>query len=92
MQTETRPVTSPLDMGPTGFLSLALSALRLSTPTRIVHPRERIISLEEVSWHDNEKDCWVVIYDRVYDLTNFDMVSLRYFNLFPVVHIRIFIM
>ncbi|KAF7281360.1 cytochrome b5 [Rhynchophorus ferrugineus] len=29
------------------------------------------ISMEEVSWHDNANDCWVVIYDRVYDVTNF---------------------
>ncbi|CAH2004793.1 unnamed protein product [Acanthoscelides obtectus] len=31
----------------------------------------RILTLEEISWHDNECDCWVVIYDRVYDVTNF---------------------
>ncbi|XP_013099308.2 uncharacterized protein LOC106081701 [Stomoxys calcitrans] len=31
----------------------------------------RQISLEAVSHHDDYSDCWVVIYDRVYDVTNF---------------------
>lgn len=30
-----------------------------------------IITLEEVSWHDTHQDCWVVINDRVYDVTPF---------------------
>ncbi|CAG9833579.1 unnamed protein product [Diabrotica balteata] len=34
-------------------------------------PGERVITLEEVSRHDTDKDCWVVIYDRVYDITEF---------------------
>jgi hypothetical protein len=29
------------------------------------------ISLHQVSWHDHCSDCWVVIYDRVYNVTNF---------------------
>ncbi|XP_037711206.1 acyl-CoA 6-desaturase [Drosophila subpulchrella] len=29
------------------------------------------ISLEEVAQHDSFDDCWVVIYDRVYDVTHF---------------------
>lgn len=29
------------------------------------------ISLEEVSDHDCADDCWIVIYDRVYELTTF---------------------
>ncbi|XP_045471188.1 probable cytochrome b5 2 [Harmonia axyridis] len=29
------------------------------------------ITLEEVLCHDTRKDCWVVIYDRVYDITEF---------------------
>ncbi|ENN76258.1 cytochrome b5 [Dendroctonus ponderosae] len=29
------------------------------------------ISLQEVSWHDTFNDCWIVIYDRVYDITDF---------------------
>ncbi|KAJ8683532.1 hypothetical protein QAD02_019324 [Eretmocerus hayati] len=30
-----------------------------------------IISLAEVAWHDTSEDCWIVIYDYVYDCTNF---------------------
>jgi cytochrome b involved in lipid metabolism len=34
------------------------------------------ISLSEVAEHDTFEDCWIVIYDRVYDITNFfDLVS-----------------
>lgn len=75
MQTETHAL-SGLELNPTDLLSFAMTALRLSvskpkrekfTPTG----PDSIITLEEISWHDNEKDCWVIIYDRVYDLTNF---------------------
>lgn len=31
----------------------------------------RIITLDEVAWHDTGDDCWVVIYDYVYDCTEF---------------------
>ena len=30
-----------------------------------------IISLDEVSEHSSRNDGWMVIYDRVYDVTNF---------------------
>ncbi|CAK1550101.1 unnamed protein product [Leptosia nina] len=33
--------------------------------------KDRIISLAEVSSHDTPDDCWVVIYDRVYDISSF---------------------
>lgn len=34
------------------------------------------ISLDEVSDHDSFNDCWIIIYDRVYDITDFlDHVS-----------------
>jgi cytochrome b involved in lipid metabolism len=29
------------------------------------------ISLDEVSNHDSLDDCWIILYDRVYDVTNF---------------------
>lgn len=29
------------------------------------------ISLDEVSDHDAYDDCWIIIYDRVYDVTKF---------------------
>ncbi|KRT78582.1 hypothetical protein AMK59_8114 [Oryctes borbonicus] len=28
-------------------------------------------SLEEIADHDNLTDCWIVVYDRVYDITKF---------------------
>lgn len=31
----------------------------------------KVISLEEVSNHDSFDDCWIIIYDRVYDITGF---------------------
>lgn len=31
----------------------------------------RIYSLSEVSSHDTYDDCWIVIYDRVYNVTEF---------------------
>lgn len=31
----------------------------------------KLISLEEVSDHDCADDCWIIIYDRVYDITDF---------------------
>lgn len=30
-----------------------------------------IISLKEVAEHDSYDDCWIVLYDRVYDVTKF---------------------
>lgn len=31
----------------------------------------KIITIEEVSWHDQSDDCWIIIYDYVYDCTKF---------------------
>lgn len=31
----------------------------------------RVITLDEVAWHDTPDDCWLVIYDYVYDCTEF---------------------
>ena len=30
-----------------------------------------VLSLEEVSWHCGEEDAWLVLYDRVYDVTEY---------------------
>lgn len=30
-----------------------------------------MFSLEEVSYHNDVSSCWIVIQDKVYDLTNF---------------------
>lgn len=38
--------------------------------------KDRTITLAEVGSHDTPDDCWVVIYDRVYDISTFlDEVS-----------------
>jgi len=58
-------------------LCLAVTALRLSEPTPRVPKQQETsnnpptVSLDQVSWHDQRSDCWVVIYDRVYDITGF---------------------
>ncbi|XP_050361956.1 uncharacterized protein LOC126781162 [Nymphalis io] len=67
------------------LVALTMAALRFVSPwsvdtatkwsTRIVpgtpEAKDRVITLAEVSLHDTPKDCWVVIYDRVYDITDF---------------------
>ncbi|KPI94686.1 PREDICTED: cytochrome b5-like [Papilio xuthus] len=67
------------------FMALTMTALRLVNPwaveaktqwqTRIEpgtpEAKDRILTLAEVSQHDTPRDCWVVIYDRVYDITTF---------------------
>jgi hypothetical protein len=57
-------------------LCLAVTALRLGEPTPRVPKQETsnnppTISLDQVSCHDQKADCWVVIYDQVYDITGF---------------------
>lgn len=56
-----------------GFIQSALNVIKYNTPVKLskVSPGEREITLEEISWHDNPSDCWIVIYDRVYDITDF---------------------
>lgn len=63
------------------MVTLALRTLRLnkSTPfaqkdTETVLTEEkcrRIYSLSDVADHDNYNDCWIVLYDRVYNVTEF---------------------
>lgn len=33
--------------------------------------RLKLISMEQVSWHDRQDDCWIIICDYVYDCTEF---------------------
>ncbi|XP_029161717.1 cytochrome b5 isoform X2 [Nylanderia fulva] len=35
------------------------------------HDELRTIHLDEVAWHDTSNSCWLVIYDYVYDCTEF---------------------
>lgn len=37
----------------------------------VIKSAEPEISLLEVAQHDSFNDCWIVIYDRVYDVTKF---------------------
>ena len=42
-----------------------------SPPTEIKETKKREITLEEVSKHKSENDCWVVVNGQVLDVTNF---------------------
>ncbi|XP_023016115.1 uncharacterized protein [Leptinotarsa decemlineata] len=54
----------------TGLLSNALAAVQLNSNVQ-ESPTEKIITMKEVSCHDDPSDCWIIIYDRVYDVTEF---------------------
>jgi cytochrome b involved in lipid metabolism len=66
-------------------LTMALRTLRLSksnlyatNESDVKDKCRRIISLAEVGDHDTVDDCWIVLYDRVYDVTQFlDTVSAK---------------
>ncbi|KAJ2953793.1 hypothetical protein O0L34_g1421 [Tuta absoluta] len=64
------------------FVALTMAALRFVSPwsrdSKTWRPapgseeaKDTVITLAEVSHHDSYNDCWVVIYDRVYDITTF---------------------
>lgn len=59
------------------FLSSTIRSIILSsassTPGKESEIDKRLnqISLKEVSDHDCYEDCWIIIYDRVYDVTTF---------------------
>lgn len=72
------------------LMALTMAALRFVNPWSVEQKpaqwqnivpgspeaKDRVITLAEVSRHDSPQDCWVVIYDRVYDITTFfDEVS-----------------
>ncbi|CAG4944133.1 unnamed protein product [Colias eurytheme] len=75
-----KPDSNDFDM-----MALTMAALRLVNPWSVeakpkwsdrIEPgtpeaKDRVISLAEVSLHDTMQDCWVVIYDRVYDISTF---------------------
>ncbi|KAG5889927.1 hypothetical protein JTB14_010077 [Gonioctena quinquepunctata] len=58
-----------------GLLTNALTAVKLNVDVKesptVISPEERVITMKEVSLHDDASDCWIIIYDRVYDVTDF---------------------
>jgi cytochrome b involved in lipid metabolism len=64
------------------FITSSIRTLIFSPKTPVVEhaisndDKLNQISLSDVALHDTPDDCWIVIYDRVYDVTNFfDNVS-----------------
>lgn len=43
----------------------------VSNPPKSRENTAEEFSLEEISDHDNVTDCWIVVYDRIYDITRF---------------------
>lgn len=93
------------------LISLTMAALRLKSATGnnqtdVITTTEEVcqdnsvivITLEEVSWHDSPQDCWIILYDNVYDITNFlDQVNIFFliivafrplFSVIPFNHIK----
>lgn len=54
----------------TEIFSSAMSVL-FRTQQTLPSVEDKTITLEEVSWHDTPGDCWIIVYDRVYDITDF---------------------
>lgn len=85
------PLPAQQEQSELDFMALTMAALRFVNPwtvesqakqwqSQIVpgspEAKDRIITLSEVARHDSPQDCWVVVYDRVYDITTFfDEVS-----------------
>lgn len=69
--------TSPVSADDDNLITIALRTLRLNKSVPVgetVLTEEkcrRIYSLSEVAEHDNYNDCWIVLYDRVYNVTEF---------------------
>ncbi|XP_070504280.1 cytochrome b5 [Chironomus tepperi] len=61
----------------TNFMTSTIRTLIFSPKTPVVEhaisndDKLNQISLSDVALHDTPDDCWIVIYDRVYDVTNF---------------------
>ncbi|XP_066255058.1 uncharacterized protein [Euwallacea similis] len=53
------------------LMSSSSSGSSVQIPQSTVQSERRVIDLQEVSWHDTYRDCWIVVYDRVYDITRF---------------------
>lgn len=71
------------DSGGSSLIKIALASLRKSVQklqltssissisSDLIGTGLREISLKEVSMHDDASSCWIIIYDRVYDVTTF---------------------
>ncbi|XP_049815923.1 uncharacterized protein LOC126263004 [Schistocerca nitens] len=69
---ESQPVTVPPTTAAANLLSLAGDALCLAvTALRLRDQQPPQVSLSEVACHDCPDDCWIIINDRVYDITDF---------------------
>jgi cytochrome b involved in lipid metabolism len=56
----------------TSFFTNTIRTLFKKQETEIEYNNSlKQFSLEEVKNHDSWNDCWVIIYDRVYDITQF---------------------
>lgn len=54
------------------FLKSAVQSFWFPTKVTPINTRTlKTICLDEVYNHSDPEDCWVVIYDRVYDITKF---------------------
>lgn len=72
-----QPLSQDFEANTASVLQMALAAIRLTATSLTqnvdiasVVTRKRIL-LDEVANHDHRYDCWIVVYDRVYDITRF---------------------
>ncbi|KAG8237646.1 hypothetical protein J437_LFUL017555 [Ladona fulva] len=66
-----RSTSSTLSTSPSGVSLSGTGTEIRSSNSSSSDFRLPVITLEEVSWHDTNQDCWIVINDRVYDVTPF---------------------
>jgi Cytochrome b5-like Heme/Steroid binding domain len=60
---------------------LAATALRLAVLPKEQKPELPEVNLKQVAFHDCANDCWIIVYDLVYDVTSFlDKVRSLDFN------------
>merc|ERR1712100_461279 len=62
------------ESSPSSTLVLDPALLRNRSPASSSKPSQkssRYYTVDDVSKHDRENDCWVIVHDRVYDVTTF---------------------